>query len=106
MAVAATASGGETIAPSATATDHGMSGKSLRATIATIAVVTMTSPIASVPILSRFRLNSRTDVNIAADQRIGGKNTKKTRFGSSSGIATPGIRLTAKPASTCRIGVG
>src|SRR5512133_2731406 len=54
----------------------------------------------------RLRLNSRTEVNIAADQRIGGRKTKKTRSGSSSGIETPGTRLTRKPASTCRIGVG
>ena len=92
IAVAATASGGETIAPSATATAHGMSGKRCRATTATTAVVTITSPTASVPILSMFRLNSRSDVNIAADQRIGGRKTKKTRFGSSCGIVTPGMR--------------
>src|SRR6476646_1997294 len=106
MVVAATASGGEMIAPSATATDHGMSGNILRATTATTAVVTMTSPTASVPILSMFRLNSRTDVNIAADHRMGGRNTKKTRFGSSCGVATPGISPNANPAITWRIGVG
>src|SRR5690349_24951436 len=39
IAAAATASGGETIAPSATATAHGMVGKSARAVIATAAVV-------------------------------------------------------------------
>ena len=106
IAVAATASGGETIAPSATATAHGMPGKRWRATMATTTVVTITSPIASVPILSMFRLNSRSDVNIAADHKMGGRKTKKTRFGSSAGTVTPGIIPTPKPASICRIGVG
>ena len=61
---------------------------------------------ASVPILSMLRLNSRSDVNIAADQSTGGRNTKKTRSGSSEGIAIPGTSATPNPAASCRIGVG
>src|SRR6185437_6824420 len=102
----ATASGGDTIAPSATATAQGIPGKSLCTTTATTAVVTTTRPTASVPILSMFLLNSRTEVNIAADQRMGGRKTKKTRFGSSAGMLKPGIRLAPNPATSCRIGVG
>ena len=55
IAAAATASGGETIAPSATATAHGMPGKSARAVMATAAVVASTSPIASSPIGATVR---------------------------------------------------
>lgn len=87
-------------------TAHGMPGKSRRAVNATAMVVTSTSPTASAPIEAKFRLNSRTEVNIAADQRMGGRKTKKTRFGSKSGTTMPGRSVTRNPATTWRIGVG
>src|SRR6476660_5126186 len=106
IAAAATASGGETIAPSATAAAHGMPGKSARAVIATATVVVSTSPIASQPMLRRFALKSLSDVKNAAAQSTGGRKTKKTRSGSSSGIATPGRSPTRNPAAIWRIGAG
>ena len=106
IAAAATASGGEMIAPSATATLHGMPGISACAASATATVVASTNPIDSRPIGRRFALNSRNDVKKAAAQRIGGRNTKKTRSGSNAGMASPGSRATPNPAATCRTGVG
>src|SRR4051812_35013610 len=100
IAVAATASGGETIAPKATAAAQGIPGKRTRATIATAAVVTSTRPTASAPMGPELRLNSRTDVNIAAAQSTGGRNTKKTRSGSRSGTGMPGTEPMRKPATT------
>src|SRR5437763_7422346 len=106
IAAAATASGGDTIAPSATATAHGMAGNSTRATMATATVVASTSPIASNPIGRRYVLKSRSDVKNAAAQITGGRKTKNTRSGSSAGVATPGTSPTRNPAATWRIGGG
>lgn len=63
--------------------------------------ITADSPLAgATPMDPALRRNSRTDVNIAADQRMGGRKTKKTRSGSRSGIAMPGTMATPNPAST------
>src|SRR5690349_12535832 len=88
IAAAATASGGLTIAPNAMATAHGIPGTSIRAMIATAAEVTSTSATASDPIGRMFALNSRRGVKYAAAQRIGGRKTKNTTLGSSSGTTT------------------
>src|SRR5689334_13241852 len=106
IAAAATASGGETIAPNATATAHGIPGKSARAATATATDVASTSPMASSAIGRRARLKSRSDVKNAAAQRTGGRKAKKTMSGSSCGRSTPGSSPTPKPAATCRIGTG
>ena len=106
IAVAATASGGEMIAPTANATAHGIPGIRVCAATATAIAVTSTSPIARSEIGPMLRRNSRGDVNIAADQRIGGRNTKKTRSGSRSGIFIAVVRPIARPASSCSTGVG
>ena len=105
-AAAATASGGETMAPSAMATAHGRFGSSACEAMATTAVVVNTSPTASRPIGRMACLNSRNDVKNAAAHRIGGRKTKNTRSGSSSGTLTPGRKPSASPASTWRIGDG
>lgn len=47
MAVAAIASGGATMAPSASATGHGIPGLSTRATAATVSADAITRPTAS-----------------------------------------------------------
>ena len=62
MAVADTASGGETIAPSAMASAHPIPGKSAWATNATPAEVARTNPTARSEIGRRFWRNSRRDV--------------------------------------------
>ena len=66
IAVAATASGGETIAPSAKAAAQGSAGTMECAIQATASVVASTSPIASRNIGRRFRRKSRHEVNKAA----------------------------------------
>ena len=63
IAVAATASGGATIAPSANAGHQPSSGISAFATTATTTVVNSTSPIASRPMARRFALKSRIGVS-------------------------------------------
>jgi hypothetical protein len=65
-AVAATASGGETIAPSTNAAAHGRSGTIQCATAATAQVVNSTSPMASSEIGRRLALKSRQLVSSAA----------------------------------------
>jgi hypothetical protein len=62
MAVADTASGGETIAPSAIASAQPIPGRNVCAATATPAVVAKTNPIARREIGRRFRRNSRTEV--------------------------------------------
>src|SRR6476659_9329379 len=106
IAAAATASGGLTIAPNAMATGHGIPGTSRRTTTATAAEVTRTSATASDAIGRMFALNSRSGVKYAAAQRIGGRKTKNTTLGSSSGTTTPGRSAMTRPAATWRIGVG
>ena len=66
LAVAATASGGETIATRAKAAAHGSAGTMECAIHATASVVANTSPMASRSIGRRFRRKSRHDVNNAA----------------------------------------
>ena len=66
MAVAATASGGDTIAPKAKATAQGISGIRNLSVAPTTSVVTSTRPIASRPIVRRLALKSRHEVSSAA----------------------------------------
>src|SRR6476661_329951 len=103
-AVAATASGGATIAPSVSATGQAMSGISTCATAATMTVVNSTRPMASNRIGRAFALKSRMGVKYAAANRIGGRKSRKTRSGSSvmRGIAGSSPRTT--PPNRRRIG--
>ena len=62
MAVAATASGGDTTAPRARAAGHGTPGTSATTTAATASVVAMTRPTARSVIETMFARKSRHDV--------------------------------------------
>ena len=62
IAVAATASGGATIAPRANAAGQPMPGMSVWATTATMTIVVRTRPIERRPIARRFALKSRIEV--------------------------------------------
>ena len=62
IAVAATGSVGETIAPSTNAAGHDMPSITAWATTATARAVASTSPIASTPIWPRFSRSSRRPV--------------------------------------------
>jgi len=66
IAVAATASGGDTIAPSTKATAQGTSGNSSLSVTPTASVVAATRPIASSPIGRICALKSVHDVSSAA----------------------------------------
>src|SRR2546425_2780310 len=77
MAVAATASGGETMAPRASATGQLMPGTRTRATAATAAVVAKTSPTARSVIGRRLARKSRSDVKYAAAHRRSEEHTSE-----------------------------
>ncbi|MBV6476711.1 MAG: hypothetical protein MOGDAGHF_02310 [Rhodocyclaceae bacterium] len=66
MAVAATASGGETMAPKAKAAAHGMPGTSHFSVAPTASVVASTRPMASRPIGRMLALKSLHEVSSAA----------------------------------------
>ena len=103
-AVAATASGGETIAPSTNATGQLMPGMTACAIQATAVVVTTTRPIASNAIGRRLAAKSRHDVNQAAANSSGGRNSSSTSSGSIFTAGSPGTNASPSPPSTSRIG--
>ena len=82
MAVAETGSGGDTTAPSAIATDHGMAGTSQRATTATATIVSATATSTSPVTGTQFSRRSRGDASKAASRITGA--TKSVRASSGS----------------------
>ena len=106
--VAATASGGATIAPNANAGAHWSSSTSRPATSPTASVVNSTSPIASWPMARTFALKSRIGVVYADPNRIGGRNKRKTSSGGSSMVGASGNWVSTSPSPspprTSRIG--
>ena len=101
----ATASVGETTAPSTKATLHGRPMSSCAIT-ATAPVVTKTRPTASQPIDRTLALSSRGLEKKAAPYRSGGRKISRTRSGSSVISPTPGTNPTARPPRTSAIGYG
>src|SRR5262245_21222776 len=106
IAVAAEASGGETIAPSRNATGHGTPGASMCSAVATRTVVKRTRPNASRKIARRSLLKSLHDVKYAPEKRIGGRKSVKTTAGSRVSGGKRGTRLNAKLPRTRKISVG
>jgi hypothetical protein len=104
MAVAASGSVGDTIAPSANAAAHGSPATSAWATTATAVMVTSTSPTASSVIGRALAHRSRGEEKNAAWYSSGGKNSTKTRSGGSSADGIPGTNPSTKPPRTSRIG--
>ncbi len=108
-AMAATASVEQTTAPSTKATAHERP-ITVCATTATPQVVNTTSPTASEVIGRRLARKSRHDVVTASQYSSGGRNSKKTRSGSSLTVGTAGtsakIRPRPSPPTTSRIGYG
>ena len=98
--VAASASVGATIAPSANAAAQPMLGTSVWATAATTTVVKMTRAIERRAIGPRFRRRSRSGVWNAATNSSGGRNTTSTRSGSRVMLGRPGMKPSASPPST------
>ncbi len=103
-AVAATASGGDTIAPSTNATGQVIPGISACATQATAVVVTTTRPMASRAIGRLLAAKSRHDVNQAVANSSGGRNSSSTSSGSMWTCGRPGTNASASPPTTSRIG--
>ena len=104
MAVVATASGGDTMAPRAKATGQLSPGMIQRATTATAAEVASTSPTARSTIGRKFLTKSRSEVKYAADHKMGGRKIRKTRSGWSGTTGTAGRKLSTRPPRTSRIG--
>src|SRR5438046_1231070 len=106
IAVAATASGGETIAPSATASGHVMPGTRAIAAAATTPALAATRPTARDAMFFRLVLKSRIGVRNALTYRSGGSTTRKTISGSSSNRGIPGTSPTTSPPSRSSTGYG
>src|ERR1700726_31287 len=106
MAVAAVASGGATMAPSATAAAHGMSGCSRCATTATAAVVEPTAANTSVEIGNQLFRRSRSEVSKAASSNTGATNRASARSGSSVQDGTDGTYASSVPPRQRKVGYG
>src|SRR5258706_3840140 len=106
MAVAAVASGGATIAPSATAAAHGMSGNSQWTSTATAAVVRPTAMSTSVETGSQLSLRSRTEVSYAASTSTGATNSASARSGSSVQDGPDGTKASSMPPMARNVGYG
>src|SRR6266545_180095 len=103
-AVAATASGGATIAPSAKQAASGTFGSSPCITNATQVAVKRTSPTANSRIGRRLNRNAGTEVSMAATYSSGGRMPTSTISGSSRISGIPGMNDSPTPTTTSRIG--
>ncbi len=105
-AVAARASVGATIAPSAKAAAQPISGTRAWATAATATIVTSTSPTESLTMGHRFARRSRIGVSNAAPNSSGGRNTSRTSSGSRAMCGSPGSSPSTTPPTTNSAGYG
>lgn len=104
--VAAMASGGETMAPSAMAAGQPSCGARAIATAATARVVVKTRPTARRLIGRTLRHSSRGPREYEAENRIGGRKRASTTSGASSKRPRNGSTPRPSPATTIRIGYG
>jgi len=104
ISLAASGSVGETIAPSANATAHGIAGTSAWMATATTTVVASTSPTASSEIARRSARRSRRFAKNAAEYSSGGSRIASTSSGGSSMCGMPGIRPITTPPTRSGIG--
>src|ERR1041384_2051197 len=102
-AVAATASGGEIIAPSTNDSGQPKPGMNAWAITATMVVVKSTQPIASNDMGRRFALKLGHEVVHAAEYNTGGRKIRNTISGSSVTLGSHGTRPIAMPTNTSRI---
>jgi hypothetical protein len=105
IAVAATGSVGETMAPSANASGHDIPITSC-ATTATVPIVSSTRPIDAIEIPRRSSRSARRSEKKAAAYSNGGRKITSTRSGSSSISGMPGISPSTSPPNTSGIGYG
>src|SRR5215207_377022 len=104
--VAAAASGGATMAPSATAAPQVISGTSALTTSATTTMVSATAPRARLATARQFARRSRGEASKAASKRTGATKSASANSGSSTSVGTPGMRASAAPASATSAGYG
>src|ERR1700737_4714115 len=100
VAIAATASGGDTIAPSTNAAGHPSPGTSRSATNATATVLSTTSPIALPRIGRRLARNNVQSVDQPPLKSSGGKIERKIQSGAIVTRGKPGTNASAVPART------
>ena len=105
-AVAAAASGGATMAPSAIAAGQGSSGMSHRATSATAVTVSATATSARPVTARQLRLRSRGEESKAASSSTGATSRVSASSGSSVMLGVPGSSASAAPASASSAGYG
>ena len=103
-AVAARASVGPTIAPRVNAAAQLSPGTSACATSATTTIVNSTRPMERRTSGTTFARRSRIGDSAAAVKSSGGRNTSRTRSGSSSMRGRPGMKASARPPSTSKVG--
>lgn len=106
IAVAATGSVGDTMAPRRKATGQDIPSMNVWATTATATHVASTSPIASMPIGRMFWRRSRSDAKNAAEYSSGGRKMSSTRSGSRVTSGSPGMSPIPSPPMTRKIGYG
>src|SRR5262245_31237528 len=106
IALAAAASGGATIAPSATAEDHGMSGTKARAANATATIVTPTAANTRHVTGIHWRRKSRIDVSNAESSNTGATNNASVSSGSSSNFGADGSNASPSPPNASNDGYG
>src|SRR5689334_13169942 len=96
-AVAAAASGGATIAPSAIADAQETSGTRLRVTIATATVVNTTANTTRLVIGNQLSLRSRRDASYAASRRTGAMKSASASSGGTVNVGAPGRNARSAP---------
>src|SRR5690242_14393446 len=105
-AVAAAASGGATMAPSATAAAQGRAGSSHRATAATAPTVRPTAPSTRPPTGAQLSRRSRGLASKAASSSTGATKRASARSGSNVASGAPGTKASTAPASASSAGHG
>src|SRR5260221_14134322 len=104
MGVEAAGSGGATMAQSAIAADHGLSGGSRGASSATAAVVKPTAANTSVETGSQLFRRSRNEVSKAASSSTGATNSASARSGSNVQDGPDGRNASSTPPSARNVG--
>jgi hypothetical protein len=106
LAITATASGGDTIAPNTKQAANGSPGSNACVVRATTPIVASTSATARRVMARRLRFKSRSDVLTEAQNSSGGMKTRKMVSGSSPRRGSPGVSAMPKPPRTSSVGKG
>lgn len=104
IALALTASGGDTIPPSRKPNANEKPGIILLTTKATVIAVRKTTTKAKLPIMRRQRHNSFHDMAQAPSYKSGGKIIRNISEGLTCNTGMPGMKLISNPAITNKTG--